>query len=275
MIPGLPYKLEVFLISNNGIYLRDHQGTEVILPEAEKPENITEGEKILVYVYKDADGRLLGTTKKPYVLLNETAVLEVRAVTKHGAFADWGPDKDLFIPFKEQPEDMEAGKKYLIHMYLDAETNRLAGSGYIYKFLGNDRLSVKEGEEVELLVAYKSDLGQNVIVNQKHQGLIYENEIFQKIRPGQQLKGFVAKIREGNKLDIRLQKEGVEGIRDNAAEILQMLEAAGGFLPLHDKSSPEQIYDIAGMSKKLFKKAIGSLYKQQKITLEKDGIRLV
>lgn len=274
MIPGLPYKLEVFLVSNNGIYLRDQQGTEVLLPQKEQAEEVKEGDKLMVYVYKDADNKFLGTTEKPLVLLNETAVLEIKAATKYGAFAAWGPDKDLFIPFKEQPEPMEQGKKYLIHMYLDGETNRLAGSGYFHKYLGNDRLSVKEGEQVDLIIGFQSDLGYNVIVNQKHEGLIYENEIFQKIRPGQQMKGFVHKIREGNKLDIRLQASGVTAITDNLEKIVHLLKEAGGFLPLHDKSSPEEIYDTVGMSKKLFKKAVGGLYKQQRITLEENGIRL-
>ncbi|MCB0661626.1 MAG: GntR family transcriptional regulator, partial [Saprospiraceae bacterium] len=143
-----------------------------------------------------------------------------------------------------------------------------------HKYLGNDRLSVKEGEQVDLIIGFQSDLGYNVIVNQKHEGLIYENEIFQKIRPGQQMKGFVHKIREGNKLDIRLQASGVTAITDNLEKIVHLLKEAGGFLPLHDKSSPEEIYDTVGMSKKLFKKAVGGLYKQQRITLEENGIRL-
>jgi predicted RNA-binding protein (virulence factor B family) len=274
MLPGLPYKLEFFLESKSGIYLRDHQGTEVQLPLNEKPEDLQIGDKLLVYVYKDANNQLIGTTQKPLILLNETALLEVKSVTKFGAFVHWGPEKDLFVPFKEQLTPMETGKKYLVYMYLDTESNRLAGTGYIYKQYNNNRVTVKEKEEVDLLIAYPSDLGQNVIINNKHLGLIYANELYRKVNPGDKVKGYIYKIRDKHKIDVRLQKSGAASITDNADKILKALEKAGGYLPLNDNSSPEEIYKELGMSKKLFKKGVGTLYKKRIITLEPKGIRI-
>ncbi|NRA93795.1 MAG: GntR family transcriptional regulator, partial [Psychroserpens sp.] len=196
-------------------------------------------------------------------------------VTKHGAFLDWGMLKELFCPFKEQAFKMKAGGWYLIYCYLDEETDRLVASSKTNRFLDNSELTVNLFDEVDVIISHPSELGMNVIVNKTHHGLIYKDHIFQELSIGDELKGIVKKIRRNNKLDISLQKIGYRNIEPNAQKILDILNDNDGYLDLNDKSDPELIKDQLEMSKKSFKKAIGSLYKQRLITIESNGIRLV
>ena len=260
-----------------GLYLGINEEAEdvVLLPHKYKPETYEIGDEIKVFIYLDYDERPIATTLEPFVELNGFGYLRCADVTKHGAFMDWGLEKHLFVSFKEQARPMKMENWYIVYMYLDEQTTRLAGSSKTNQFLQNENLTVQAYEEVKILVTHLTDKGANVIINGIHKGLIYLEDIFEDIRTGDRLKGFVKKIRDDNKIDIVLQPPGYRSIEPNANYILEELKASGGFLPLHDKSSPETIKDTLGLSKKSFKKAIGSLYRDKQIVLKEDGIELL
>ncbi|MFD0964143.1 CvfB family protein [Pseudofulvibacter geojedonensis] len=255
-----------------GLFLIDEEDNDVLLPGKYIPKTFEIGDKLDVFVYLDNEERIIATTLKPYIELNDFAWLRVNQITRHGAFLDMGIEKDLFVPFKEQARPMQEGKSYLIYMHLDEKTDRLVGTSKINKFLSNDELTVSVFDEVDLIVSHMTDIGVNVIINKKHKGLVYEDQVFKDIRVGDKLKGIIKKIRKDNKIDVSLQQIGYKSIEPNAQRILTELEDNEGFLGLTDKSNPEIIKQILQMSKKNFKKAIGSLYKQRLITIEKDGI---
>jgi len=260
-----------------GLFLKDDSGekeNEILLPNKYKPESFELEDEIEVFVYLDHDERPVATTLKPYVKLDEFAYLRCVEVNKIGAFLDWGLEKHLFVPFKEQAYPMKEGQWYLIFCYLDEASERLVASSKVNHFLDNEELTVEPYEEVRLIVTNKTELGFNVIVNELHQGLIYHDEIFQDLKTGDQLKGWVKKTRKDKKIDITLQRPGYRSIEPNAQAILNELELQNGSLPLHDKSSPEEIKSYLEMSKKSFKRAIGTLYKQKMITIEENGIKL-
>jgi len=258
-----------------GLFLSDDEDNEVLLPNRYVPEEFKIWDKLEVFVYLDNEERLVAVTDNPYIIKGEFALLRCNEVTSHGAFLDWGMVKELFCPFKEQAFKMKRGGWYLVHCYLDEITNRLVASSKTNRFLDNKDLTVQEFDEVDLIVSHPSDIGMNVIVNGQHLGLIYKDNIFSDISVGDNLKGIVKKIRPGNKLDISLGQIGYRNIEPNAEKIMHELHDNDGFLNLTDKSAPEDIKDILQMSKKSFKKAIGSLYRQKLITIEKDGIHLV
>ncbi|PWJ57419.1 hypothetical protein CLV98_107127 [Dyadobacter jejuensis] len=266
--------LTIERVTSVGMFLSEVEGEEVLLPNQYITEDMKIDDEIRVFVYQDSEHRPVATTETPKIIRNQFAVLEVNDVTEHGAFMDWGLIKDLFVPFREQSTPLQVGEKHVVFLYLDQKSSRLIASTKIDRFLENDRLTVAEGDEVEILVWSKTDLGYNVIVNQFHKGLVYDNEIFTDLSIGDTRKAYIKKIREENKLDISLQKIGYEAVEPNAKTILDQLQASGGFLNLGDKSSPEDIYARLGMSKKLFKKAIGGLYKQGRIRISDDGITL-
>ncbi len=257
-----------------GLYLGDEEIEEVLLPWKYAPQEISISDELKVFVYLDSEDRMIATTLEPKITLHHFAYLLVKAVTQHGAFLDWGLEKDLFVPFREQRQKMIAGKSYLVYLYLDEDSERLAASSRLNRFLSNKELTVKEGDEVEVLIWEPSDLGMNVIINQQHKGLIYHNELHAQVQAGDVRHGYISKIREDNKLDVVLQKPGYENIEPNVEKVLQKLRERGGYLPLTDKSEPDEIAKLLEMSKKTFKKAIGSLYKQRLIRLEEDGIYL-
>jgi len=269
--------LTILRETDPGLYLgKDEESEEVILlPHKYKPETFEIGDEIKVFVYLDYEERPIATTLEPFVELNGFGYLRCADVTKYGAFMDWGLEKHLFVSFKEQARPMKVDNWYIVYMYLDEQTTRLAGSSKTNQFLQNEKLTVEIYEEVNILVTHLTDKGANVIINGVHKGLIYLEDIFEDIRTGDRLKAFVKKIRDDNKIDIVLQKQGYRSIEPNANYILEELKASGGFLPLHDKSSPETIKDTLGISKKSFKKAIGSLYKDKQIILKEDGIELI
>lgn len=258
-----------------GLFLSDEEGNEVLLPNRYVPKEFKIWDKLEVFVYLDNDERLVAVTDRPYITKGDFALLRCNDVTKHGAFLDWGMVKELFCPFKEQAFKMKKGGWYLVHCYLDEETNRLVASSKTNHFLDNKELTVNQFDEVDIIVSHPSEIGMNVIVNKKHLGLIFNDDIFKDLSVGDRLKGIVKKIRPDNKLDIALGQIGYRNIEPNAETILNELEDNSGFLNLTDKSSPEDIKETLQMSKKSFKKAIGSLYKQRLITIGNDGIRLV
>ena len=257
-----------------GFFLEDVQGDEVLLPNRYVTDDMQIDDSITVFVYNDSEDRPVATTEKPYVVRNEFAYLKCVDVNSKGAFLDWGLSKDLFVPFREQPFPLREGESYIVYLYLDRATDRLLASCKINKYLDNERLEVAEGDEVDLLIWERTELGFNVIVNQYHKGLVYHNEIFKSISVGDQAKGFVKKIRPENRLDISLEKIRVERFDPLNERILSALRENKGFLPLHDDSTPEEIYEGLEMSKRNFKKSIGNLYKKGKINFEDNGIRL-
>jgi predicted RNA-binding protein (virulence factor B family) len=256
-----------------GFFLGDVEGEEVLLPNKYKTDDMQIDDVIRVFVYNDSEDRPVATTETPKIVRNEFANLEVKDVSEHGAFLNWGLEKDLFVPFREQTTPMEIGEWHVVFLYLDQKTSRLIATTKLDRYLENERLLVKEGDEVDLLVWKKTDLGYNVVVNQFHKGLIYANEVFKTINIGDSLKGYVKKIRDENRLDISLEKQGYENVVEPTAQrILDELKKSNGFLNLSDNSAPEEINRQLGISKKVFKKAIGGLYKQGLIRIATDGI---
>jgi predicted RNA-binding protein (virulence factor B family) len=260
-----------------GLYLAEDEQSEdvVLLPHKYKPEHFKIGDTIRVFVYLDNEERPIATTLKPFVTLNQFAYLHCADVNKFGAFMDWGLEKQLFVPFKEQARPMKAGNWYIVHLYLDEKTNRLVGSSKSNQFLQNDQLTVKQFDEVDILVTHLTEKGANVIINGIHKGLIYRDDIFEDIRTGDSIKAYIMKIRNDRKIDVVLQTPGYRSIEPNAQYVLDELRSAGGFLPFHDKSSPDEIKNGLGISKKSFKKAIGHLFKNKQILIKDDGIELI
>jgi len=233
------------------------------------------GDEMKVFVYLDHNEKEIATNIIPKILLHEFAMLQVKDVADVGAFMDWGMVKDLFVPFKEQRQRMEEGRWYIVYLDIDRNTDRLYASNQIDKILQNEDINLTAGEKVDLLVLKETDLGFTVIVNNQYKGLIYENEIFKPLNIGDKLNGYVKNIREDNKIDISLQPIGFENFNDiNTELILQKLTENKGFMSVTDKSSPEEIYSTFGISKKAFKKSLGSLYKQRRISIEPNGIKI-
>jgi predicted RNA-binding protein (virulence factor B family) len=266
--------LTIDRLTKVGLFLTNGE-KDVLLPIKYVPESYSIGDELKVFVYLDHEERPVATTLNPYVILGDFAFLRVNHTNDFGAFLDWGLEKDLFVPFKEQARPMEKSKRYLVYVYLDEKTNRIVATSRINKFLSNEELTVSEGEEVELIISHITEMGINVIINKQHRGLLYANEVYQDLRIGDKHKGFIRKIRIDNKIDVSLQKTGFENIEPNALYILKELKSSKGFLRLNDDSSPEDIKTVLKMSKKTFKKAIGTLYKEKKIDIRPDGIYLL
>lgn len=264
--------LEILRETDHGVYLVDEENSEVLLPNRYVPDAFKIWDKIEVFVYLDNEERLVATTDVPYITLGDFALLRCSQVTEYGAFLDWGLVKELFCPFKEQVFKMKPGGWYLVYCYLDEKTERLVASSKTNRFLDNRELTVGQFDEVDIIASHPSDMGWNVIVNKKHLGLIFNDTIFTDINVGDKFKGVVKKIRRGNKLDIVIGQVGYRNIEPNAKRILEELEDNGGYLNLTDKSDPDSIKEQLQMSKKSFKKAIGTLYKQKQVDLKSDGI---
>ena len=258
-----------------GFYM-DDGGEGILLPKRFVPSGLQIGDTISVFVYHDSDNRLIATTQEPFAVVGDIAALKVVEVTSQGAFLDWGLMKDVFVPVSQQLSTMRLGGKYLVKLYIDAQTGRVAATEKIDKQISNDHLTVKEGDKVKIQVYRESEIGYVVIVNQVHQGLVYKNEVFTHLHIGQFIdEAFVKKIREDNKLDIGLGKQGGEKLADDNQKIMSLLKSHKGFLPYHDKSAPDDIYAFFGMSKKAFKMNVGMLYKLKLISIEADGIHLI
>lgn len=259
----------------HGVFLMDEEGNDVLLPGQYLTGDEKEGDMLDVFIYKDSEDRLVATTETPKIMLDQFAALKVIDVNQSGVFLDWGLEKDLLVPFKEQNKKMQLGQTYVVRMYLDEETDRLVATGKVKKYLSNEDLSIKENDEAELMVFSQSDLGYDVMINEKHFGLVFRNEVFSPVKNGDILKGYIKKIRPDGKIDVSLQPDIETHITNSNSDILKILEANDGVLNLSDKSTPEEIYEKLEISKKAFKRSIGNLYKQGKIKLEKDKILLV
>lgn len=261
--------------TDNGLYLIDPNNDEVLLPNRYVTDAIAIGDEIIVFVYKDSEDRLVATTETPKLLLHQFGVLEAKSITGIGAFFDWGLQKDLLVPFREQYSEVEIGKKYIVYLYLDETSDRLAGTTFVTRYLDKETITVEESEEIHALVYGETEIGYQLIVNNLHQGMIFKNEIVNPLQYAEEIVGYVRQIRSDGKLDISLQKIGHESIEPNADMILDYLGKNDGTLYLTDKSSPEDIYECFRISKKLFKKALGSLYKRKLISLQDDKILLL
>jgi uncharacterized protein len=271
---GMYNSLIVLRRAEQGLYLGDDSGESVLLPNKYIPEGAGIGDTLNVFIYNDSEDRVIATTLVPKVILNRFACLEVVNVTNNGAFLDWGLAKDIFVPFTEQSKKLEVGQYPIAFLYLDKITNRLAASCKISKFLNNETIEVKENDEVDLLISERTDIGINVIINDRYKGIIYQNELFRTITYGDRTKGYIKKIRVDNKIDVSLEQFGYGKVQRNEEKILLRLKENKGFLKLNDYSSPAEITGVLEMSKKTFKKAAGSLFKQRLIRIEKDGIYL-
>ena len=258
-----------------GIYLDGGDLGEILMPKRYVPEGTQPEDMIYAFIYLDSEDRLVATTEKPLAMVEEFALLEVVSVTPVGAFLNWGLPKDLFVPFREQRQPMEEGKKYLVYVYVDTNSKRIAASSKIENYLDNIPVDYDIDEEVDLIVVNQTDLGYNAIIDNSHFGIIFKNEVFQPLNPGDKIQGFIKKIRTDGKIDLCLQKAGYEKISEFADKIIAELQKREGFLALTDKSSPEDIYKTFKFSKKNFKAAIGALYKKRIIALEENGIRLL
>ncbi|WP_088341287.1 CvfB family protein [Robiginitalea sediminis] len=272
---GLHNTLLVSRTTSVGLYLSDGESAEVLLPKKYVPENCEVGDMLRVFCYLDHEERPIATTLEPLIERGRFGVLAVAEISRFGAFMDWGLEKHLLVPFREQPAPMEEGHSYPVYCYLDQKSGRLVASGRLERFLSNDNMGLKAGEEVSLMAYRQTDLGVEVVVNDAHKGLVFQDQIFRSLQPGDRLSGYVKAIRPDKKLDIVLEPLGHHGLEPAAQRILEALQEAGGFLPLHDRTDPEQIQQQLQMSKKRFKKGVGVLYKARKIEMAQDGIRLL
>lgn len=248
---------------------------DILLSFRYVPEKCQTGDEVEVFVYVDREDHLRATTQRPTVMVGQFALLPVVSNSPSGAYLDWGLDLDLFVPKSEQQERMEEGQTYVVYVTVDEKNNRIMASSKVDKFLSPQPPDYVEGQEVDLLIYDKTDLGYRAIVNQKHGGMLYKNEVFQRLFYGQQLKGYIKKIREDFKIDLSLQPPGYQGVDDVSQAILQTIKDHGGSIAVTDKSQPDEIYSLFGVSKKTFKKAIGALYKKRLITIDPGGVRLV
>ena len=272
---GRTYELDVIKTTDFGFYLDAENLGEILLPNKHAPHDLVEGDYLEVFLYLDSEDRPVATTQIPKARVGEFAYLEVVANTSVGAFLDWGLDKDLLVPFSEQHRPMEVGHSYLVYVYINKADGRIVATSKIDKIIDDDKPhDFKPQQAVNLIIANSTDLGYKAIINNSHWGVLYKNDVHQRLSFGQSIKGFIKHIRPDGKIDLSLQ--GGQETRDKYATlILDYLRNKNGFAPVHDKSDPQLISDLFGMSKGAFKKAIGGLYKQRIISIEKDGIRLL
>ncbi len=265
--------LKVVRETSIGLYLED--GAEgILLPKRFVPEGTKVEDELQVYLYHDKENRIIATTQRPIGTVGEFVLLKCVTSTPQGAYLDNGLMKDLFIPKSNQVHVMIADLEYLIMIYLDNVSGRLVGTERLDPFLNNEVLTVKANDQVDLLVYRKTQIGYQMIINNRHQGLLHQNEIYREIKIGDRFKGFIKSILPGNKIDVVAGRQGFKRVEDESEKILRMLQEQEGYLPYHDKTDPDTIYSVFGMSKKTFKMTVGGLYRQKKILLEKEGIRL-
>ena len=260
---------------DHGVFLDGGESGEILLPTQQVPVPCSQGDAVEVFVYVNKEKRLQATTQRPHATVGQLARLRVVANSSAGTYLDWGLPKDLLVPLREQQVKMEEGKSYVVFVFLDEDTMSIAASSKLDKFIDVGYPDYAVGEEVDIFICANTDLGYRAAVNDAHWGLIYENEIFQDLHIGQRLKGYIKTIREDSKLDISLQRSGYKKIDNVARGILKKIEDLGGEVAVTTKSPPEDIYAMFGVSKKVFKMAIGALYKKRVITIEAEGITLV
>jgi len=270
---GKYHQLKIDRITSPGAYLTNGN-EDVLLPTKYIPRKARVGDLLKVFVYKDSEGRKISTTLIPNAEVDQFAFLKVKDVNDVGAFLDWGIEKDLLVPYREQKLKLRKGQWCLIYLFLDEKTERLVATAKVAKIFQSE-IDLEKGDQVDLLITNSTELGVNVVVENKFKGLIYFNDLFHDVLEGDRIKGFVKEIRPDGKLDISLRKEGLENLEEGAQLILKELRQNDGFLPLHDKSDPEEIQSLLQMSKKNFKRSVGILYKQKLIRLEPNGIILL
>ena len=270
-------KLTVVKVVDFGVYLDGgEEWGEILMPNEYVPDNCFPDDEVEAFIYFDSEDRIVATTEDVYAKVGEFAYLKVVATTGVGAFLDWGLKKDLLVPFREQRDSLIEGKSYLVYVYVDKDSDRIAATTKIEKYIDLSPVDYQTGQEVEILIARKTDLGYAVIINNAHWGVIYLNEIFRSIKIGEKTKAYIKLVREDKKIDISLQAPiGYMQIAGLAKEILDKLNDYGGTLDISDKSAPEDIYNVFGCSKKNYKKALGSLLKQGIIEIDNNEVRLI
>lgn len=271
---GKVNKLKVLRIVTIGVYLDGDTIGDVLMPKRYVPYGTKEGDEVEVFIYLDSEDRLIATTETPLAMVGDFAYLKVVSVSNYGAFLDWGLMKDLLVPFREQKEKMEKDRSYLVYVYFDDETGRIAASAKIDRFLDNVSPKYQQGDEVDLMIANRTELGYKAIINGLHSGILYYNQVFKPVSMGQKLKGYIAKVREDEKIDLLLERPGYEKMDDLSEQVLAVILAHGGAMQVSDKSSPRDIETWFKMSKKNFKKALGALYKKRLIVMGEDGVKL-
>ena len=271
---GVYNYLKVLREVDFGVYL-DDGGDGILLPKRFVHPGTTTGSELKVFLYHDGEDRLIATTQQPKGVLGDIIKLKVISVMNQGAFLDWGLMKDLFVPKSKQLTGMRVGGEYLVKIYMDEQTGRIAATEKFDSLLSNEHLTVKEMDTVDLIIYRKSDIGFVVIINNLHTGVLHTNEVYRDIAIGEKLKGFVKKIRTDKTIDVVLGNKGYQRVEDELEKVIRLLNENNGYLPYHEKSIPEEIYAFFGMSKKAFKMTTGNLYKQRKITFTQTGIKLV
>lgn len=267
-------QLEVVKEVDFGLYLDGGEDGEILLPKRYVPSDTKVGDMLNVFIYLDMDERLIATTQTPLAQVDDFACLEVAWTNQFGAFLNWGLMKDLFVPFREQRIKMVKGNRYVVHVHLDNESYRIVASAKVEKYLSKGKPSYSQGEEVEVLVWQRTDLGYKVIVDNQFGGMLFHNEIFQPVEIGMRMEAYVKQVREDGKIDLELQQSGMHKVEDFAGVLLRYIKDEGGYTPLNDKTDAEVIYQTFGVSKKTFKKAVGELYRKRLIVLEEGGMRL-
>lgn len=271
---GKTATLEVVKQVSFGFYLDAKKFGQVLLPTKFAPKDCQIGDQVSVFLYLDSEDIIIATTQTPKAEINQVALLKAVSVGRFGAFLDWGLEKDLLLPFAEQTKPIEVDHTYLVYIHTNKADERIVASTKIDKFLDQDKAHYLDGEAVEIIIAGKTDLGYKAIINHQHTGVIYKNEVFKPLRFGQTLKAYIKKIRNDGKIDLQLQKSDKQELDHFSKKIIYKIQAAGGFIPFTDKTPAEVIYQEFGFSKKAFKKSLGGLYKQGKVNIEADGIRL-
>ena len=272
---GRIQKLTVSRISDYGLYLADEEQNEVLLPNRYISLTDKPGDEKEVFLYHDSEDRLVATTETPLLRVGEAGYLRVVDKTAHGAFLDWGLyGKDLFLPNRNQQGGIIAGRSYIVYLYEDSVTGRCVATCKLKSFINNDSITVAPRQEVDLLVASESPIGYRVIINNRHWGILYRNQLFRPIAVGDRTKGYVRKLTEDNRIDVSLQQEGFAQVKDSAEVLLQLVRDNGGFLPLNDDSAPEEVNRLTQTSKKVFKRSLGMLLKRGAVTVDEQGIKI-
>lgn len=267
--------LRISRIAEPGIYLSDEEGNEVLLPNRYVSLSDKVGGVVDVFVYHDSENRLIATREKPLATIGEVAVLEAVDRNAHGVFLAWGiTAKDLFLPNRNVPFEVQMGGRYPVYLYRDELTGRVVATTKLNKYISNAEITVRPREQVDILVVRRMEMGYRVVINNRHWGMIYNDQIFSPVGVGDKMTAYVHRISEEGRIDIMLQQEGREAREDATTKLLSLLEKRGGKLPLTDNSSPEDIAAATGLSKKSFKRAVGALYKERRITLSEEGITL-
>ena len=277
MRTGQIQTLTVARISDYGLYLSDGEGGEVLLPNRFTKLDMREGDEVSVFVYHDSEDRLVASTETPLIRVGEVAALKVVDKNVHGAFLDWGlSGKHLFLPNRNQQGAVVAGQKTVVYMYVDDRTGRCVATNKIKPYIYNDDpLTVKVGDEVDILVALPTPIGYRVVINNRHWGMIYKNQLFRPVAVGEKCKGWIRKITEDMRIDVGLQRTGLAEVEDSAPRLVKLIEDNGGFLGVNDNSAPQEVARVTSMSKRVFKRALGMLLKQGKVEQVDNGIKLI